>query len=972
MNTSVGIGGRFGNSFFLNMMAHFISSKYNLKFEYNNSSQFQRLGIELYQGTETYTQTVEITDNNFLDFITSFHPAVNIKLNSNLTCQTKDFCLYLREEMKNKIDKIDKIKSCNIYSERYQDNNDLYVHVRLGDIEGSFSHDFEYYDQIIGEKKFNRGYISSDTINSNICQKLITKYNLEVIDKDEVETIMFASTCKYIVLSDGTYSWLIGFLGFYSNIYYPAYGIKPKRHGDIFVFEDWNEIKYKAFNYQDNYIFIPSKDYPGFDLYHYQNKSPKELMKISDNDPNCMGFNTSGYFKNEIDILSLIDSKYSSTDGGIYIKKKVDSRGNEFIFIPGLDQYQNDIYHRNGSVLELMDIAYKDPTCVGFNTFGFFKNKIYHLAPFKNGHSNGGIYIKKSILNIKTENDCKYVSSRGILKSCDIHSYIPISSISNLVGYDFSGLKDGSTVYICSLAIRQLKNFFDNIPCKVILVTGDCDESCPDDIFNDQNEFKKFINDDKIIHWYSQNATIIHPKLTQIPIGLDYHTMANSDHNTGKKTSVMKQEYDLINLNKPHLKDRKIMCYSNFHFLMTTKYGNDRIEAKKLIPKDLVYYEPERITRLESWNKQVEYAFVISPHGNGLDCHRTWEALCLGCIPIVKTSKLNSLFDNLPVLIVNEWSDITQKLLNTTVDNYINNWDKFDLQKLTLKYWMDKIKGRKGRKGREKRAVFTTCVKNVENDFIPVMDVILKLSELFIDYRIIIIEDGSTDNTIKKIKEIKEINDKDKEIKEIIHFTNNLTVNNPGMSKSMKLSIQRNKGLELIWKYNLTDFDYYIPFDINYAIGEMDGFSKAIECINSESVCSIFPYNIPYYDEFALVHNDGNDGNMWDYIQHDRFNGKTEFVYGNEKQIQLRNEGNKNEEIEVKSAFGGIGIYKMKYAKYCKYNALNVICNHKEKRNCCLLDTCEHIAFNESMRLFSGEKLIIHKNWTIKRRYKKE
>jgi hypothetical protein len=36
--------------------------------------------------------------------------------------------------------------------------------------------------------------------------------------------------------------------------------------------------------------------------------------------------------------------------------------------------------------------------------------------------------------------------------------------------------------------------------------------------------------------------------------------------------------------------------------------------------------------------EKINYAFVASPYGGGPDCHRTWEALILGCIPIVKSS----------------------------------------------------------------------------------------------------------------------------------------------------------------------------------------------------------------------------------------------------------------------------------------------------------------------------------------------
>ena len=90
---------------------------------------------------------------------------------------------------------------------------------------------------------------------------------------------------------------------------------------------------------------------------------------------------------------------------------------------------------------------------------------------------------------------------------------------------------------------------------------------------------------------------------------------------------------------------------------------------------------------------QSKYAFVISPHGNGLDCHRTWEALVLGCIPIVKTSKIDYLYENLPVLIVKDWSDITKELLEKTVHDFKNR--TFQPDRVTMKYWMDLINSKK-------------------------------------------------------------------------------------------------------------------------------------------------------------------------------------------------------------------------------------------------------------------------------------
>ena len=109
-------------------------------------------------------------------------------------------------------------------------------------------------------------------------------------------------------------------------------------------------------------------------------------------------------------------------------------------------------------------------------------------------------------------------------------------------------------------------------------------------------------------------------------------------------------------------------CYTTFHFASDR---GDRREAIAEIPKDLVYYEPARVTRAQSHATQVKYAFVVSPYGGGPDCHRTWEALALGCIPIIKSCKMDPLFEGLPVLLVRRWSDVTQDLLDKTIEEFI-------------------------------------------------------------------------------------------------------------------------------------------------------------------------------------------------------------------------------------------------------------------------------------------------------------
>ena len=58
--------------------------------------------------------------------------------------------------------------------------------------------------------------------------------------------------------------------------------------------------------------------------------------------------------------------------------------------------------------------------------------------------------------------------------------------------------------------------------------------------------------------------------------------------------------------------------------------------------------------------------FVLSPPGNGSDCHRTWEAIYSGAVPIVKREYWPFSHLELPVLVVEEWAEISNQLLSST------------------------------------------------------------------------------------------------------------------------------------------------------------------------------------------------------------------------------------------------------------------------------------------------------------------
>lgn len=77
--------------------------------------------------------------------------------------------------------------------------------------------------------------------------------------------------------------------------------------------------------------------------------------------------------------------------------------------------------------------------------------------------------------------------------------------------------------------------------------------------------------------------------------------------------------------------------------------------------------------------------YILSPEGAGIDCHRIYEALSCGSIPIVKKSNsiMDEFYKKLPIKLVNEWDEITKLELE----------EDFEADKNKLNLWLEKNSG---------------------------------------------------------------------------------------------------------------------------------------------------------------------------------------------------------------------------------------------------------------------------------------
>jgi hypothetical protein len=229
--------GRFCNQLIRCIATSLVIEKHNLAITYSIPLQLASIGLNLFTGEKKWESTIPLTDSNYFDILNCEKVDKNVDPNGSFF-QTREIIQKVCEFI---CSKKETIISSNQFSQRYNNNNDCFVHIRLSDA-SEWNPGFEYYDKAIGQLKYDTLYISSDEPRHPLIRRLADKYQFTIIQYNEVDTIKFASTCKYVVLSHGTFSSCIGYFSFYSDIYYPEYANLKRWHGDIFSISGWNRV----------------------------------------------------------------------------------------------------------------------------------------------------------------------------------------------------------------------------------------------------------------------------------------------------------------------------------------------------------------------------------------------------------------------------------------------------------------------------------------------------------------------------------------------------------------------------------------------------------------------------------------------------------------------------------------------------------------------------------------------------------
>ena len=245
------------------------------------------------------------------------------------------------------------------------------------------------------------------------------------------------------------------------------------------------------------------------------------------------------------------------------------------------------------------------------------------------------------------------------------------------------------------------------------LVTADAprtDHTLPGP-FLSADETSRVLDHPAVAGWWSTNSP--HPRVRKLPLGIDFHDGARHgrlqpDVQWGHllrpwalysaQASPAAQEATLLEVARSlrPTRQRELRAFADFQF--ERSQGHRQKLWRRLQRgngSSLVVAPPRRLPRAELWRLKGRYMFDISPRGRGLDCYRTWESLALGMIVIVERSPLDSLYDGLPVVVVDDLAAITDhKLRRWAVAHLHGAHATVDVggarvpERVTAEYWM--------------------------------------------------------------------------------------------------------------------------------------------------------------------------------------------------------------------------------------------------------------------------------------------
>lgn len=266
-----------------------------------------------------------------------------------------------------------------------------------------------------------------------------------------------------------------------------------------------------------------------------------------------------------------------------------------------------------------------------------------------------------------------------------IESYYEIASKCGTIFIDTTGLKIKETVS------RILSNLeYESKPVKIILFSNE-DQNWPERVGDELDSLIK--NNHKIEKLYTKNALYISDKLKPLPIGPKWQYKSTKMY--GEPKSKITKHFKNAKVESASDTKRlfleKKKCRVMIGAMQMPDYRVKHLkDLKKNLNKEYLYDCGKNIPFDKYLECIKENMFVFSPLGYGIDCHRHWETLMMGSIPIILRSNVSPFFEDLPVWIVDDYSEVNNESIKEMYDKFNTKID-WNFEKLYIDFWKKEL-----------------------------------------------------------------------------------------------------------------------------------------------------------------------------------------------------------------------------------------------------------------------------------------
>jgi hypothetical protein len=138
---------------------------------------------------------------------------------------------------------------------------------------------------------------------------------------------------------------------------------------------------------------------------------------------------------------------------------------------------------------------------------------------------------------------------------------------------------------------------------------------------NFADDFSAYLGDDKLVRWYGENCNCVprSEKLRAVPLGLENRYWKTD----GEFAHLLKRARGAAPLDQ-----RRFLLYVNIGLHSNPDRAR---KVKHFRELGIAHVVQEKRSFIEYVDDLADSKFVLSPFGNGVDCHRTWEVRFCQC-----------------------------------------------------------------------------------------------------------------------------------------------------------------------------------------------------------------------------------------------------------------------------------------------------------------------------------------------------